>query len=148
MRASAGQHPRVNAGIRLLANRVGADPCGIDDHPGWPAFTNAIGVFADGGAEAAVGILLKVHNRAAASQHRASLFSGQRQQQVETGVVELPIAVSDGSMAGLQLGQGLLQCTPGQQPTRSDALPAGQGVVDAKAKAVIGLPEETLCGQS
>ena len=65
--------------------------------------------FADSGSKTAVAIAFKSNHFAAGAQLCARLLGRQRQKQVESCVIELPILVGHSALAAFQLRQGFIQ---------------------------------------
>ena len=78
------------------------DASGVDDRLSLPPFLEASPRFAHGCRESACPIALESDHPTSAPQLHAGVFCRQSQQQVESGVVELPIAVGNTTLAAAQ----------------------------------------------
>ena len=121
MHSTTGQHAFLALGFGHAPQRIGMNAGGVDHHAGLPALSLAIGVFADSCAQLPVAVFLQLHHRRPRAHDRPVLLGAECHQQVQPGIVKLPIAVGNPSAdIAAQLGQRLVQQRPRQQPATAD----------------------------
>ena len=93
-----------------MSQGIGLNPGGVHHHAGLPAVFAAIGSEADGSTDPPLCITLELGHAAGRLDLCSGVFGGEGQEQIEAGVIELPIAVGHAPIeAWLQLRQCITQ---------------------------------------
>ena len=95
MTAAAGQHPWAGGRVGQLSDRIRLNPGGVHDRSCRPALLPTFAVFTHRPGQPARLIPFEPHHSATGLKLCPALFSAQCQQQIQPGVIKLPVAVGN-----------------------------------------------------
>ena len=114
MCSAAGEQPLRSFRVGQASNGIRMDAGGVHDHPSNPTLLLTGRRFADGCTQLSVRIAFESDHPTAAAECCTALFRRQGQQQVETGVIKLAVAVRHPTLTRAELWQCLNQFIPAE----------------------------------